>query len=61
MTDRLAALEAALIDSRLRLREHEKQLADLSVAILRIHRRLQPQEAGTALYEVSEDIPRGRH
>lgn len=61
MTDRLSILEVELIATKLRLRELEKQLAELAIAVIRLNQRLQLQEAGTALYEVANEIPRRGH
>lgn len=59
--DRLSLLEVELIATKLRLREQERQLADLALAVIRLNQRLQLQEAGTALYEVANEIPRRGH
>lgn len=54
MTDRLAILEAALVDTRLRLRELERQLASHASTILMLHARLRRQELGVELEQDDE-------
>lgn len=39
----------------------EAQQIAISAAIRSMHHRLQLQECGTALYEISNGIPRGAH
>jgi len=61
VTDRLAILESELIALRLRVRQQERQLTDMALAILRLNQRLQLQEAAVSIYEVAAEIPRRGH